>query len=213
MVKQAEDRILIVDDKVNNIYALEQILGQPGRNLISATNGNEALKVALNQEIDLIILDVQMPDMDGFEVAQILKSNKRTCETPIIFVTAELKEHKFMMKGFEEGAIDYLYKPLNPEITEAKVSVLLQLHRQQRELMEKNLALEKYALLINNSADLICIIDEATLQFEEVNQAVNTLLGYTVAEMKATSLLDHVAEEDRLKIKQLTKEYEPSFSF
>ena len=66
MVKQAEDNILIVDDKVNNIYALEQILGQPGRNLISVTSGNEALKVALNQEIDLIILDVQMPVMDGF---------------------------------------------------------------------------------------------------------------------------------------------------
>ncbi|MFL5743178.1 MAG: two-component system response regulator, partial [Niastella sp.] len=118
MVKQAEDHILIVDDKINNIYVLEQILGRPGRNLIRATNGNEALKVALHQEIDLIMLDVQMPDMDGFEVAQILKSNKRTSETPIIFVTAELKEHQFVMKGFEEGAIDYLYKPLNPDITE-----------------------------------------------------------------------------------------------
>src|SRR5215207_374637 len=112
MVKEARDHILIVDDKINNIYALEQILGQPGRNLISVTNGNDALKVALNQEIDLIILDVQMPGMEGFE----------------------------------EGAIDYLYKPINPEIIEAKVSVLLQLHRQQRELMEKNQALENYAL-------------------------------------------------------------------
>jgi PAS domain S-box-containing protein len=213
MVKQVKDHILIVDDKINNIYALEQILGQPDRDLISVTNGKEALKIALNQDIDLIILDVQMPGMDGFEVAQILKSNKRTSVTPIIFVTAELKEHRFVMKGFEEGAIDYLYKPINPDIIEAKVSVLLQLHRQQRELMEKNLALEKYALLTNNSADLICIINEATLQFEEVNYAVNALLGYTVQEMKRSSFLDHVAEEDRLKIQQLTKEHEPSFSF
>ena len=132
MAKQAGDHILIVDDKVNNIYALEQILGRPGRNLISVTNGNDALKIALNQEIDLIILDVQMPGMDGFEVAQILKSNKRTSETPIIFVTAELKDQRFVLKGFEEGAIDYLAKPLNPEITEAKVSVLLQLHKVMR---------------------------------------------------------------------------------
>jgi PAS domain S-box-containing protein len=213
MVKQAVDNILIVDDKINNIYALEQMLGQPGRNLISVTNGNEALKVALNQEIDLILLDVQMPEMDGFEVAQILKSNKRTSETPIIFVTAELKDHKFVMKGFEEGAIDYLYKPLNPEITEAKVSVLLQLHRQQRELMEKNQALENYALLINNSADLICIINAATFRFEEVNDAVFPLLGYTVQEMKGSSLLDYLSEESQVKVKELAREHQPTFSF
>src|SRR5688500_20262196 len=132
MVKEPKDHILIVDDKVNNIYALEQILGQPGRNLISVTNGNEALKVALNQEIDLIILDVQMPGMDGFEVAQILKSNKRTCETHIIFVAAELKDQKFVLKGFEEGAIDYLAKPLKPEINEAKMKMLLQLQRRKQ---------------------------------------------------------------------------------
>lgn len=212
-MKQAQDHILIVDDKQNNIYALEQLLSRPGRNLISVTNGNEALKVALNNEIDLILLDVQMPGMDGFEVAQILKSNKRTRETPIIFVSAELKEHKFVMKGFEEGAIDYLYKPLNPEITEAKVSVLLQLHRQRRELIEKNLALEKYALLINNSADLICIINAETLLIEEVNNAVYALLGYNVAEIKGSSLPDLLAAEDSAKVRALSKEQHDTFSF
>ncbi|WP_205509644.1 hybrid sensor histidine kinase/response regulator [Longitalea arenae] len=213
MVKQAQDHILIVDDKINNIYALEQILGRPGRKLISATNGNDALKIALNQEIDLILLDVQMPGMDGFEVAQILKSNKRTSETPIIFVTAEKKDHKFVMKGFEEGAIDYLYKPLNPDITEAKVSVLLQLHRQQRELKEKNQALENYALLINNSADLICIINSGSFRFEEVNEAVYSLLGYTPQELKGSSLLDYLSEEGQERIRLLAKEYQPIFSF
>ena len=213
MVKEVKDHILIVDDKVNNIYALEQILGQPHRNLISVTSGNEALKVALNQEIDLIILDVQMPGMDGFEVAQILKSNKRTSETPIIFVTAELKDQKFVLKGFEEGAIDYLAKPLNPEITEAKVSVLLQLHRQQRELMEKNQALENYALLINNSADLICIINSNTFQIEEVNDAVFDLLGYTKQEMKGSLLIDYLSEPGQEKVQTLAKEKQPTFSF
>ena len=213
MVKEVKDHILIVDDKVNNIYALEQILGQPDRNLISVTSGNEALKVALNQEIDLIILDVQMPGMDGFEVAQILKSNKRTCETPIIFVTAELKDQRFVLKGFEEGAIDYLAKPLNPEITEAKVSVLLQLHRQQRELMEKNQALENYALLINNSADLICIINSNTFQIEEVNDAVHSLLGYTKQEMKGSLLTDYLSEPGQEKARTLAKEKLPAFSF
>lgn len=213
MAEQVTDHILIVDDKVNNIYALEQILGQPGRNLISVTSGNDALKVALNQEIDLIILDVQMPGMNGFEVAQILKSNKRTCETPIIFVTAELKDERFVLKGFEEGAIDYLAKPLNPEITEAKVSVLLQLHRQQRELMEKNQALENYALLINNSADLICIINSKTFQIEEVNDAVEALLGYTKQEMKGSLLTDYLSDPGKDRVRELAKECPPEFSF
>lgn len=213
MPKELIDHILIVDDKVNNIYALEQILAQSDRQLISVTSGNEALKIALNQEIDLIILDVQMPGMDGFEVAQILKSNKRTRITPIIFVSAELKENKFVLKGFEEGAIDYLYKPLDPDITEAKVSVLLQLQRQQKELIEKNLALEKYALLINNSADLTCIINAATLQFEEVNNASQTLLGYEPGELRGNSLISYLAQEDREKVQQLSKEVKDMFSF
>ena len=91
------------------------------RILLHATSGEEALKMTLNKDIDLIILDVQMPDMDGFEVAQILKSNKRTKNIPIIFATAENKEQKFMMKGYDEGAVDYLFKPLDPDIVKAKV--------------------------------------------------------------------------------------------
>jgi PAS domain S-box-containing protein len=213
MSKETKDNILIVDDKVNNIYALEQILSQPGRELIGVTSGNEALKIALNQEIDLIILDVQMPGMDGFEVAQMLKSNKRTRITPIIFVSAELKDGKFVLKDFEEGAIDYLYKPLDPDITEAKVSVLLQLQRQQKELIEKNLALEKYALLINNSADLICIINAKTLQIEDVNNAAQSLLGYGPGDLRSSLLLDYIAEEDREKVKQLSNDVCEMFSF
>src|SRR5690348_15583844 len=170
MPEREKTNILIVDDKAKNIFALEEVLAGPGRNFIRAINGKEALKIVLNEEIDLIILDVQMPGMDGFEVAQILKSHKRTREIPIIFASAERKEHQSMMKGFEEGAVDYLYKPLDPAITEAKVSVLLQLHLQKKELVKKNLILEKHSLLINNSADLICIINVRTLQFEEANQ-------------------------------------------
>lgn len=213
MPKKTKDHILIVDDKTHNIYVLEQILAKSDRCISSVTNGNEALKLALNQEIDLIILDVQMPGMDGFEVAQILKSNNRTKNTPIIFVSAEMKEHKFMMKGFEEGANDYLAKPLDPELTEAKVSVLLQLHRQKKELIKKNVALKKYALLINNSADLICIINAESLRFEEVNDAVNGLLGYTPEEIKGSSFLFYLSEEDRHKVQQVRKEFKDSFSF
>ena len=204
---------MIVDDKVNNIYALEQMLTKPDRNFISATSGKDALKIVLNKDICLIILDVQMHEMDGFEVAQILKSNKRTKDIPIIFASAEKKEHQFMMKGFEEGAVDYLHKPLDKEITEAKVSVLLKLHLQKKELIEKNLALEKYALLINNSADIICIINPETLKFEEVNNAVEPLLGYSTKEIKGTPLPYYLTEDYRQTIQKYTRETKEKISF
>ena len=92
--------ILIVDDKEQNIFALEQMLLKPERRFLTATNGKEALKTVLNKEIDLIILDVQMPEMDGFEVAQILKSNKRTKDIPINFASAEKKEHHININIF-----------------------------------------------------------------------------------------------------------------
>jgi PAS domain S-box-containing protein len=205
--------ILIVDDQPNNIFALEQMLAKPERNFISATDGVEALKVALNKNIDLIILDVQMPGMDGFEVTQILKTNKRTRDIPIIFASAEKKEHRFVMKGFEEGGIDYLQKPLDPKITEAKVSVLLRLHLQKKELIAKNATLEKYALLINNSADIICIIQAGTLKFEEVNQAASALLGYHPEELKGTSLLAYLSEEDQSMVLNCSKGNKEKFSF
>ncbi len=213
MSKNEKVNILIVDDNAKNIFALEQILAKPERNLLRASNGKEALKTVLNRDIDLIILDVQMPDMDGFEVAQILKSSKRTKDIPVIFASAEKKEHQFMLKGFEEGAVDYLHKPLNREITEAKVSVLLKMHLQKKELVEKNSILEKYALLINNSADLICIINSETLKFEEVNNAVTTLLDYSIDEIKNTSLLFYLTEEHRTQIQKLGKTVKEKFSF
>jgi len=159
MKKNERANILIVDDKVENIFALEQILSRPDRNLIQAISGKRSIKIVLNKDIDLVVLDVQMPGMDGFEVAQILKSNKRTKDIPIIFASAEKKEHQFALKGSKRGRSITFIKPLDTEITEAKVSVLLRLQLQKKELVKKNLALEKYALLINNSADIICIIN------------------------------------------------------
>ncbi|HSZ71479.1 MAG TPA: response regulator, partial [Cytophagaceae bacterium] len=169
--------ILIVDDKPANIYALENLLANKDVTLLNATGGKEALQIILNNEIDLIILDVQMPEMDGFEVASILKSNKRTKDIPIIFASAEKKELQSQMKGYEEGAIDYLFKPLDPDIVKAKVSVFLKIQLQKKELIEKNNSLQKSALLINNSADIIGIIDAETLKVEEMNQAFTNILG------------------------------------
>jgi PAS domain S-box-containing protein len=205
--------ILIVDDKPANILALEGLLVSADRTLLTATSGHDALKIAIDRKLDLIILDVQMPDMDGFEVAQILKSNKKTRDIPIIFASAEKKEHASMMKGYEEGAIDYLSKPLDAEITKAKVSGILKVELQKKELIEKNALLEKSALLINNSADIIGIIDGRTLKIEEINRAFTTIVGYRQEETKDTSLLFYLDAEHRTLVKALSEKDTAKLSF
>jgi PAS domain S-box-containing protein len=205
--------ILIVDDKPVNILALESLLAGKDRLLLTATSGKEALKLTLNKDVDLLILDVQMPDMDGFEVAQILKSNKRTKNIPIIFATAESKERKFMIKGYDEGAIDYFFKPLDPEVVKAKVTVLLKIQLQKKELLEKNISLQKNALLINNSADIIGIIDAASFKIEEINNAFTLLLGYSAEEAKGTALTFYLGNEDRNLLKNLITQTKDHLSF
>ncbi len=151
--------LLLVDDLPENLYSLENVLAGPDRQFLKATSGNEALKIALRDEPSLILLDVQMPEMDGFEVAEILKSNPRTSQIPIIFVTAINKDSKYVVKGLQDGAIDYLFKPIDVEITRAKVSTILKMVQQQKELEQKNeeltrLNFEKNQLLGMASHDL-----------------------------------------------------------
>ncbi|HKZ68197.1 MAG TPA: PAS domain S-box protein [Chitinophagaceae bacterium] len=213
MKKNDKAVILIVDDKPANILALENLLAGKDRLLLNATSGEEALKISLNKNVDLMILDVQMPGMDGFEVAQILKSNKRTNNIPIIFATAENKERKFMMKGYDEGAVDYLFKPLDPEVVKAKVTVLLKIQLQKKELVEKNASLQKSALLINNSADIIGIVDAVTFRIEEINNALTTILGYSPEEIKGTALSFFLGTEDRALLQNLSGQAKDRLSF
>jgi len=169
--------ILIIDDKQANIFVLEKLLERPDRRLLSAENGKDGLKLALSHEPDLIILDVQMPEMDGFEVARILKSNKRTKEIPIIFASAERKEHQSILQGFEEGAVDYLAKPLDPEVTRAKVSVQLKIQWQKKELIKKNISLEKAEARINQ---LNSELQRNLAQLEMVNRELESF-SYSVS--------------------------------
>jgi PAS domain S-box-containing protein len=211
--RQPHATILLVDDKKANLTALQALLEKPERIFLQATSGSEALKHAFNKTIDLVILDVQMPDMDGFEVAKYLRSNIKTKDIPIIFASAEKKEYHSIVKGFEEGAVDYLFKPLDPEITKAKVSVLLKIQLQKKELIEKNLSLEKSDLLINNSADIIGIIDATSLKFEEVNEAFTTILGYSKQEAAGTQLAFFLTNDDRTLMKELADKPKDRFAF
>ena len=130
-------KILMVDDRPENLIALEAVLEADGRELIKATSGEEALKLLIKHDFSLILLDVQMPGMDGFEVAELARANKKIQKVPIIFVTAISKEDQYKFRGYEVGAVDYLTKPIEPMIIQSKVNFFLELDKQKRVLEEK----------------------------------------------------------------------------
>ena len=116
--------ILLVDDEPKNLFALRELLGSLKQNLISAPTGEEALRVALKNDLAVILLDVRMPGMDGFETARLLRSRERSRLTPIVFLTAAAEEMDSVFRGYEVGAVDYLIKPIVPEVLKSKVAIL-----------------------------------------------------------------------------------------
>lgn len=128
--------ILIVDDIKANIIALKKILELHNLDVDSAESGEEALKKILKNDYALIIMDVQMPGMDGFEVAEILAGNNRTKDIPVIFLSAVNKQKKFISKGYETGGVDYITKPVDSDLLILKVKTFLKIYQQQKELID-----------------------------------------------------------------------------
>jgi len=157
--------ILLVDDRPENLLALETILNRPGLNLLKALSGNEALGLLLDYDFALILLDVQMPEMDGFETAELMRGNAETRHIPIIFVTAISKEQKHVFKGYEAGAVDYLFKPLDPDILQSKVNIFLELYQQKKTLEALTRNLEQTVEELETSKRII----------EEKNRLLNDL--------------------------------------
>ena len=126
--------ILIVDDRPENLLALEAILEPLGQRLVRAHSGDEALRLLLSHDFAMILLDVQMPGIDGFETARLIKSRERTKYIPIIFLTAISKDEEYVFEGYSVGAVDYMTKPFQPDILRSKVSVFVDLYQKQRQL-------------------------------------------------------------------------------
>ncbi|HPF69840.1 MAG TPA: hybrid sensor histidine kinase/response regulator, partial [Candidatus Krumholzibacteria bacterium] len=124
-------RILVVDDKAENLAAMARLLERPDLEILTAASGNEALGLMLDLDLALVLLDVQMPEMNGFEVAELMRRNERTRRVPVIFVTAINKERQQVFSGYEAGAVDYLFKPVDPFILRAKVNVFLEMKSAQ----------------------------------------------------------------------------------
>jgi PAS domain S-box-containing protein len=167
-----EARILMVDDRPENLIALEAILEPLGHELVRAASGEEALRHVLIQDFAVILLDVQMPGMNGFETAQFIKTRERSRHTPIIFLTAISKDEAYVFEGYSAGAVDYLFKPFHPDILRSKVSVFVDLFlkseelRRQEELLRlaerRELELRHRAELYQSEARFAHIVDSAT---------------------------------------------------
>jgi signal transduction histidine kinase len=135
---EAVVNILIVDDEPRNLAVLESVLDDPGYRLVRATSGDEALLALVADEFAVLVLDVRMPGMTGFELAQMIKERKKTARIPIIFLTAYYNEDQHILEGYGSGAVDYLHKPVNPSVLRSKVSVFAELHRKNREIERAN---------------------------------------------------------------------------
>ncbi|GAB3655855.1 hybrid sensor histidine kinase/response regulator [Ramlibacter alkalitolerans] len=130
----SDANVLLVDDLQENLVALEALIRQPGRRIFTARSGEEALSLMLEHAFALAILDVQMPSMNGFELAELMRGTERTRAIPIVFVSAAGRELNYAFRGYESGAVDFLYKPLDPIAVRSKVSVFVELFRQRQEL-------------------------------------------------------------------------------
>jgi len=128
--------VLLVDDNPENVTALRAVLAPIGANCVTAYSGFEALREVLRRDFAAILLDVQMPDMDGLETASIIKRRPRSCDTPIIFITGREREPAMIAKAFSLGAVDYVVKPYEPSLLRSKVQALVDLHRKDAELRE-----------------------------------------------------------------------------
>src|SRR5437899_5092148 len=135
--------ILMVDDQPAKLLSYEVMLGELGENLIRANSGREALELLLKNEVAVVLMDVSMPELDGFELAEIIRQHPRYQKTAIIFISAVHLTDLDRLKGYERGAVDYISVPIIPELLRARVSVFAELHRKARQLEVLNQELRR----------------------------------------------------------------------
>lgn len=185
--------LLLVDDRKENLIAMEALLESPDLRIIKAESGNQALGLMLEFDFALVLLDVQMPAMDGFEVAELMRKKEKTRHIPIIFITAINKEEKYVFKGYEMGAVDYLFKPIDPTVLKSKVNVFLELHRKKNEmerlinekneyileLHQLNKKIQEQQKELLEKEKLQSILEMAVTISHEFSQPLSVIIGYT----------------------------------
>ncbi len=222
---EEKQKILIVDDRPENLLACEKILSEVDAEIIKAADGNEALKATLHHDFALAILDVQMPKMDGYELAELMRHDEKTRQIPIIFLSAVYTDEPHIFKGYESGAVDFITKPFNPRIFLNKVSIFLDLARQKKcleklvaelkktneqlssEIAERKRAEEalqeseaKYSVLVEQAEDGVVIVQDGSFKFG--NRAMAVISGYSLEEIVGMPLEGLAAPECGEEIRQ-----------
>jgi PAS domain S-box-containing protein len=212
---QAPVDILMVDDHVDNLLALEGILKSPQYNLVSVGSGRAALKQLLDREFALILLDVMMPDMDGFETAELIRAREQSRHTPIIFLTAIDQLQGDETRGYAAGAVDFLFKPLNPDILRSKVRAFVDLFLKGRELQARGEKIRARELeehrrklevvqtqrdrFFSLSSDMMVVLDKDGI-IRDASLASEKTLGVPARELRGTALADLFQASNRKQI-------------
>ncbi|MFL5492815.1 MAG: sensor histidine kinase [Gemmatimonadales bacterium] len=200
----AADRvnILLVDDQPANVLALEAMLQGLGQNLITAGSGREALKLLLTHEFAVILLDVKMPEMDGFETATLIRQRDKSRHTPIIFLTAADKSQTQAMRGYAVGAVDYLVKPVVPEFVRSKVAVFVELAKKSEQLRRQAQLLQASELeardLAEARAELVRDLEHKNRELESFSYAVSHDLRAPLRRIESFSRAVQESQGDRL---------------
>jgi PAS domain S-box-containing protein len=207
--------ILLVDDRRENLLALEGILQSLNQNLVPATSGGEALKYLLRNEAAVILLDVEMPQMDGFQTASLIRERDKSRHTPIIFLTAISKSDVHVNQGYSLGGIDYIFKPFSPEVLRSKVSAFVDMYKQRREVQRQSVLLKTerdFVTAVLDTVNSIVIVLDHDARILRVNRAWELMTGYTNEEVHGSKLCDFLedsgAAEAFLTSKKGENEYE-----
>lgn len=180
-LRKSDAKILVVDDRADNLISIEAILEQDKYSIVKANSGKAALKILLNDhDFSLILMDVQMPELSGYETATIIYERDKLRNIPIIFITAHSYDEDFIFKGYRMGGVDYIYKPIKPELLRAKVAVFVELYSKNQQLMQQEITLraaneflQKQIEERKKSEDRIKLLNEQLIENNESLKQMN----------------------------------------
>src|SRR5437870_4956567 len=194
--------ILLVDDRRENLLALEGILKSLNENLVKASSGAEALKYLLRNEAAVILLDVEMPDMDGFQTATLIRDREKSSGTPIIFITAISKSDIHVSQGYSLGGVDYIFKPFAPDVLKSKVSAFVQMYKQHREAQRQSQLLKAerdfIAAVLDTVAGFVIVLD-SECRILRVNRSWEEMTGFSIEDVRGHYLWEYLEDQDRAR--------------